>query len=136
MQPVLSLRGISKSFPGVKALQNVQLDLYPGQVTALVGENGAGKSTIVKVLTGIYQPEAGTIAVDGVETAFASPDAASRAGVTAIHQETVLFDEMTVAENIWLGHAPRGRFGLIDLAEQKAGQSGCWPRSGPSWTRI
>lgn len=121
MQPVLSLRGISKSFPGVKALQNVQLDLYPGQVTALVGENGAGKSTIVKVLTGIYQPEAGTIAVDGVETAFASPDAASRAGVTAIHQETVLFDEMTVAENIWLGHAPRGRFGLIDLAEQKAG---------------
>lgn len=121
MQPVLSLRGISKSFPGVKALQGVQLDLYPGQVTALVGENGAGKSTIVKVLTGIYQPDEGTIAVDGVVTPFPTPDAAARAGVTAIHQETVLFDEMTVAENIWLGHAPRGRFGLIDLAEQKAG---------------
>lgn len=121
MQPLLSLRGISKSFPGVKALQNVQLDLYPGQVTALVGENGAGKSTIVKVLTGIYQPDAGTITVDGRETRFSDPDAASRAGVTAIHQETVLFDEMTVAENIWLGHAPRGRFGLIDLAAQRAG---------------
>ncbi|SEM40280.1 rhamnose ABC transporter ATP-binding protein [Gemmobacter aquatilis] len=121
MQPVLSLRGISKSFPGVKALQNVQLDLYPGQVTALVGENGAGKSTIVKVLTGIYQPDGGSIAVDGAVTSFASPDAAAKAGVTAIHQETVLFDEMTVAENIWLGHAPRGRFGLIDLAAQRAG---------------
>lgn len=121
MQPVLSLRGISKSFPGVKALQGVQLDLYPGQVTALVGENGAGKSTIVKVLTGIYQPDEGTIAVDGTPTRFSTPDAAARAGVTAIHQETVLFDEMTVAENIWLGHAPRGRFGLIDLAAQKAG---------------
>ena len=121
MQPVLSLRGISKGFPGVKALQNVQLDLYPGQVTALVGENGAGKSTIVKVLTGIYQPDAGTISVDGVATRFPDPDAAGRAGVTAIHQETVLFDEMTVAENIWLGHAPRGRFGLIDLAAQRAG---------------
>jgi rhamnose transport system ATP-binding protein len=120
MQPVLSLRGISKSFPGVKALQDVQLDLYPGQVTALVGENGAGKSTIVKVLTGIYQPEAGTISVEGVTMAFASPDAAARAGVTAIHQETVLFDELSVAENIWLGHAPRGRFGLIDRAAMRA----------------
>ena len=121
MNPVLSLRGISKSFPGVKALQSVQLDLCPGEVTALVGENGAGKSTIVKVLTGIYQPDEGTISVDGVATRFPTPDAASRAGVTAIHQETVLFDEMTVAENIWLGHAPRGRFGLIDLAAQRAG---------------
>lgn len=120
MQPVLSLRGISKSFPGVKALQEVQLDLYPGQVTALVGENGAGKSTIVKVLTGIYQPDGGTIAVDGVAMAFHSPDAAARAGVTAIHQETVLFDELSVAENIWLGHAPRGRFGLIDVVAMRA----------------
>ena len=61
MQPVLSLRGITKSFPGVRALNGVQLDLYPGQVTALIGENGAGKSTIVKILTGIYQPDDGTI---------------------------------------------------------------------------
>ncbi|QYZ70345.1 sugar ABC transporter ATP-binding protein [Neotabrizicola shimadae] len=114
MHPVLSLRGISKSFPGVKALSGVQLDLYPGQVTALVGENGAGKSTIVKVLTGIYQPDEGTISVNGAETRFPTAEAAAAAGVTAIHQETVLFDELTVAENIWLGHAPRGRFGLID----------------------
>jgi rhamnose transport system ATP-binding protein len=121
MQPVLSLCGISKSFPGVKALQDVRLDLYPGQVTALVGENGAGKSTIVKILTGIYQPDSGTITLDGRETHFPSADAASAAGVTAIHQETVLFDDLTVAENIWLGHAPRGRFGLIDRREMRAG---------------
>lgn len=69
-QPVLSLRGIVKTFPGVRALDGVQIDLYPGQVTALIGENGAGKSTIVKTLTGIYQPDEGQIFVDGVETRF------------------------------------------------------------------
>ena len=112
--PVLRFSGISKSFPGAKASSEVSLELYAGQVKALVGENGAGKSTIVKVLTGIYQPDAGVIEVDGVEMRFASPHAASDAGVTAIHQETVLFDELSVAENIFIGHAPRGRFGLID----------------------
>jgi rhamnose transport system ATP-binding protein len=118
-EPILSLRALSKSFPGVQALQNVQLDLYPGEVTALIGENGAGKSTIVKVLTGIYQPDAGQILLDGAEVRFASAAAAAAAGVTAIHQETVLFDELTVAENIWLGHAPKTWAGLIDLAAQR-----------------
>ncbi|WP_153769343.1 sugar ABC transporter ATP-binding protein [Labrenzia sp. CE80] len=112
--PVLSLKGISKSFPGVKALSDVSLDLYPGQVTALVGENGAGKSTIVKVLTGIYQPEEGEIAVSGNPVRFATAQAAGNAGVTAIHQETVLFDDLSVAENIFIGHAPKTKFGLID----------------------
>jgi len=110
----IRLEGISKSFPGVKALSNVALSLYPGQVTALVGENGAGKSTLVKVLTGIYQPDEGAIFLDRVETRFPSAYAALHAGITAIHQETVLFDELSVAENIFIGHAPRGRFGLID----------------------
>ncbi len=121
MNPLLSLRGISKSFPGVKALSEVQLDLYAGQVTALIGENGAGKSTIVKVLTGVYQPDAGTIAIDGAAVHFPTAQAASLAGVTAIHQETVLFDELSVAENIWLGHAPRTRFGLIDRKAMRDG---------------
>lgn len=121
MTPILRLRGISKSFPGVKALSDVRLDLFPGQVTALIGENGAGKSTIVKVLTGIYQPEAGSIELDGEKVAFTSADSAAKAGVTAIHQETVLFDELSVAENIWLGHAPRGRFGLIDRRAMREG---------------
>ncbi len=117
--PILALDGISKSFPGVKALSDVALKLYPGQVTALVGENGAGKSTMVKVLTGIYQPSAGRILVDGQETRFPTAEDAAHAGITAIHQETVLFDELSVAENVFLGHAPRGRFGLIDWAEMR-----------------
>lgn len=113
-RPVLRLSGVSKSFPGVRALQDVELALYPGQVTALVGENGAGKSTLVKVLTGIYQPDAGQIELDGTPVRFPTALSATQAGVTAIHQETVLFDELTVMENIFLGHQPRTRLGLID----------------------
>ncbi|MDB2369158.1 sugar ABC transporter ATP-binding protein [Octadecabacter sp.] len=114
--PVLALDAVTKTFPGVTALSEVSLELYPGRVTALVGENGAGKSTVVKILTGIYQPDGGAIRVDGDEHQFHTAQAAADAGVTAIHQETVLFDELSVAENIFLGHAPRGRFGLIDTA--------------------
>ena len=111
---VLALEGVTKTFPGVKALSEVSLRLIPGKVTALVGENGAGKSTVVKILTGIYQPDGGAILVDGQPTSFPVPQSASDNGVTAIHQETVLFDELSVAENIFLGHAPRGAFGLIN----------------------
>ena len=117
---VLSLRGLVKTFPGVRALDGVRLDLFPGQVTALIGENGAGKSTIVKLLTGIYQPDEGQILLDGQPVRFANATAAAAAGVTAIHQETVLFDEMTVAENIFIGHAPRTRLGLIDRRAMRA----------------
>ncbi|GHA62230.1 ribose import ATP-binding protein RbsA [Amylibacter ulvae] len=108
---------ITKKFPGVKALDEVNLDLYAGQVTALVGENGAGKSTTVKILTGIYQPDGGTIRIDGDPISFANANAAASAGITAIHQETVLFDELSVAENIYIGHAPKTPFGLIDKTE-------------------
>ncbi|TDL84390.1 sugar ABC transporter ATP-binding protein [Meridianimarinicoccus aquatilis] len=114
---VVSMDLITKTFPGVKALDQVKLDLYPGQVTALVGENGAGKSTTVKILTGIYQTDGGTIRIDGDPVTFGSPNDAAKAGITAIHQETVLFDELSVAENIYIGHAPRNRFGLIDTAQ-------------------
>ena len=104
--PVVSLDGIVKDFPGVRALSSVSLELYAGKVTALVGENGAGKSTIVKVLTGIYQPDDGVITINGKIRTFPTPNHAVRAGITAIHQETVLFDELSVAENIFIGHAP------------------------------
>ncbi|KKX33253.1 sugar ABC transporter ATP-binding protein [Rhizobium sp. LC145] len=112
--PILEMRGISQIFPGVKALDGVSIKLYPGQVTALIGENGAGKSTLVKILTGIYRPNEGEILIDGEPIAFHGAQAAIDAGVTAIHQETVLFDELSVGENIFLGHAPRTRFGTID----------------------
>ncbi|MBF9036125.1 ATP-binding cassette domain-containing protein [Rhodobacterales bacterium HKCCE2091] len=118
--PVLALDGIVKTFPGVRALDGVHLALHPGEVTALVGENGAGKSTVVKILTGIYQPDGGEIRLDGSPVRFPTAQAASEAGITAIHQETVLFDDLTVAENIFVGHAPRGRFGLIDWRGLKA----------------
>ncbi|MGR3803785.1 sugar ABC transporter ATP-binding protein [Marinibacterium profundimaris] len=120
LSPVLELDGVTKTFPGVKALDGVTLRLYPGQVTALVGENGAGKSTVVKIMTGIYQPDGGDIRVDGEAIRFPTAQDAARAGITAIHQETVLFDELSVAENIFLGHAPRTRLGLIDWATMNA----------------
>ena len=128
--PVLELSGIVKTFPGVRALSGVSLELRAGEVTALVGENGAGKSTIVKVLTGIHRPDAGTIRVDGRAVSFAGPRDASDAGITAIHQETVLFDELSVAENVWLGHAPRGRFGLIDRRAMERGAKALLVRVG------
>ena len=113
-EPLLTLTGLSKSFPGVKALADVSLELYPGEVTALIGENGAGKSTLVKSMTGIYQPDAGVIKIRGNLVSLPSPHAAFELGITAIHQETVLFDELSVAENIFLGHAPKTIFGTID----------------------
>lgn len=118
--PILTLTGISKSFPGVRALHNVSLELFPGEVTALIGENGAGKSTLVKTMTGIYQPDGGEIRVAGQVVTLPTAISATNVGITAIHQETVLFDELTVAENIYLGHAPRNRFGMIDWKTMRA----------------
>ncbi|WP_131195081.1 sugar ABC transporter ATP-binding protein [Lichenihabitans psoromatis] len=118
--PVLEMRGISKLFPGVKALEGVDLALHAGRVTALIGENGAGKSTLVKILTGIYRPDAGDILIDGQRVAFDSAEAAQDAKITAIHQETVLFDDLTVAENIYLGHAPKTRLGFVNWAAMNA----------------
>jgi rhamnose transport system ATP-binding protein len=112
--PTLTLSGISKSFPGVKALQEVGLELYPGEVTALIGENGAGKSTLVKILTGVYQPDAGEIRLGDQPVTVPNAEAAFRLGITGTHQETVLFDDLTVAENIFLGHPILNRFGFLD----------------------
>ncbi len=102
--PLFSLNGISKIFPGVKALDNVQLNLYPGQVTAVIGENGAGKSTLVKVMTGIYPPSEGELQFNAQPVSLKTPEDARALGITAIHQETVLFDELSVTENIFAGH--------------------------------
>ncbi len=91
----------------------------PAKSTALIGENGAGKSTLVKVLTGIYQPDAGEITLDGKPVSLGSAHKAFELGITAIHQETVLFDDLSVAENIYLGHAPRTRLGTIDWPKMR-----------------
>src|SRR5690242_8879167 len=112
--PLLALTGVSKRFPGVRALHDASLTLHAGEVTALLGENGAGKSTIVKILTGIYRPDEGRIVIGGREVTFESPRDAWAAGVTAIHQETVMFDELSVAENVFMGHMPVAAGGLVD----------------------
>jgi rhamnose transport system ATP-binding protein len=114
--PVLSLEGVRKHFGGVKALEGVELHLPAGQVTALVGENGAGKSTAVKIMTGIYRPDAGRILIDGKPVELHSTQEAWAHGITAVHQETVMFDELSVAENMFTGHLLRKRTGLVDWA--------------------
>ncbi len=120
VNPILDATGISKSFPGVKALERVDLRLYPGTVTALIGENGAGKSTLVKILTGVYAPDAGRVVLNGKDIAIRDAEAAFHLGITATHQETVLFDELTVAENIFMGHPIRGRLGFLDWKAMRA----------------
>ncbi len=116
---VLSLGGLSKSFPGVRALRDVSFDLKAGEVTALIGENGAGKSTIVKILTGIYVPDEGQIAVNGKPVRFSSPRDSWGAGIAAIHQETVMFDELNVTENIFMGHMPVSGTKLVDWQQMR-----------------
>lgn len=95
--------GLSKSFPGVRALDDVSIDFAPGTVHALVGENGAGKSTLIKILAGAQRPDAGHIELDGAEVKFSSPADSAKHGLAFIHQEPNLVDDLTVAENVLLG---------------------------------
>ena len=118
--PLLEVRNLQKTFPGVRALSGVSFGVRPGEAHALLGENGAGKSTLIKIVSGVYQPDAGEILIDGRVTRFASPEDAKRAGVATIYQELLLFPELTVAENIFLGHAPRAGGGRIDWRAMRA----------------
>jgi len=120
LAPLLAVEGIEKSFPGVRALSGVSFEVAPGEVHALLGENGAGKSTLIKIISGVYQPDAGTIHVDGRPLRFESPDDARRAGIATIYQELLLFRDLSVAENIFMGHAPRSRGGWLDWTAMAA----------------
>ena len=102
-RPLLEMKGVSKSFPGVQALQDVDLNLYPGEVLALLGENGAGKSTLIKILGGVYAPDSGSICVEGRPVQMDSPLTAQRAGVGIIYQEFNLVPALSARENIFLG---------------------------------
>ena len=108
------LRGVSKSFPGVRALEDVDLDLQPGKVHALLGENGAGKSTLIKVLSGVYRPDEGTIEINGRQVRLEGPAQAQGLGIATIHQELLQFPDLSVAENIFLGHPPMRKLRRID----------------------
>src|SRR5215212_6694595 len=112
--PVLEMRGIRKGFPGVVALDGVDLTLRPGEVHMLLGENGAGKSTLMKILSGAYRKDAGEIRFDGRPVEIDSPRDALALGIRVIYQELNLVPHLSAAENIFLGAAPTRGFGVID----------------------
>ncbi|KKM12440.1 hypothetical protein SY88_04505 [Clostridiales bacterium PH28_bin88] len=112
------MKGISRVFPGVKALDNVDFSVAKGEIHALVGENGAGKSTLIKILGGVYYPDDGEILIDGERVEYASPQAAMGAGISIVHQELNLVSYMSVAENLFMGkRPPRNGVGLVDWKE-------------------
>ncbi|MBV9673590.1 MAG: sugar ABC transporter ATP-binding protein, partial [Verrucomicrobia bacterium] len=119
----LALRNVSKSFPGVRALDDVSFEVHSGEVHALLGENGAGKSTLIKIVSGVYPPDFGKLELNGELVHFAHPGEAQARGIATIYQEFSLYPELTVAENIFSGHMPRTIFGAIDWikASREAG---------------
>ncbi|GMA36771.1 hypothetical protein GCM10025876_29750 [Demequina litorisediminis] len=110
--PLVSMRGITISFPGVLALDGVDFFLRPGEVHSLMGENGAGKSTLIKALTGVYAIDAGTIEIAGEQRRLDSTADAQAAGISTVYQEVNLCANLSVGENVMLGHEPRGVFGI------------------------
>ena len=110
---LVEMTGVTKDFPGVHALADASFELRRGEVHALVGENGAGKSTLMKILAGIYRPDAGVIRVAGREVAVSTPREAQDLGISIVHQELNLMAHLTVAQNIFIGREPRGRFPFV-----------------------
>jgi ribose transport system ATP-binding protein len=117
--PLLKVSGLSKAYPGVQALRDIDFDLRPGEVHCLIGENGAGKSTLVKILAGVQTTDEGQVLIAGSPVAFSSPLAAQEAGIACIFQELNVVGGLTVAENIMLGAEP-GRFGFVDRNSNEA----------------
>ena len=121
--PVLQMRGVEKRFGGVRALKGVDFEISAGEVVALAGENGAGKSTLMKILGGVHQPDAGEILIDGAPVAIHSVADATRYGISFIHQELNVLENLDVAANVFLGREPL-RGGFLDLLTVRK----CMPR--------
>ena len=119
-EPLLTMTGIVKVFPGARALDGVDLDVRPGEVHALLGQNGAGKSTLIKVLAGAHQPDEGTITWRGEQVRLSHPQAAMKLGIATIYQELDLVDGLSVAENVY----PRSRAQYGWLFEAGHGEHG------------
>jgi ABC-type sugar transport system ATPase subunit/ribose/xylose/arabinose/galactoside ABC-type transport system permease subunit len=118
---LIQCQRISKGFSGVRVLEDVDFDIRGGEVHTLMGENGAGKSTLMKIVAGVHRPDSGAIRFNGHEVTIPSPQAAGRLGIALIHQEPLSFPDLSVAENIFLGHAlPRGKFGQLDWTAMNA----------------
>ena len=114
LEPIIELSSITKQFGAVQALRGVNLSLYASEVHALVGENGAGKSTLVKILAGIHRPDSGTMKFGGEAVELRSPTQAQALGIAVVQQEPMLFPDLDVAENVFMGRHPRDRFGRVD----------------------
>jgi rhamnose transport system ATP-binding protein len=126
----LEVHDVTKSFGAVAAVQGVSFPLYPGEAHALVGENGAGKSTIVKMLAGVHRPDTGTLRVDGVDVDFAGPGDAKAAGIAVIYQEPTLFPDLSVAENIAMGNQPLTKLRQLDRKTMHANAERLFHRLG------
>src|SRR5262245_52424482 len=110
----ISIHGVSKDYPGVRALDGISLDIAAGETVAIVGENGAGKSTLMKILAGVITDYSGEVQLDGQAVRFAGTRDAERAGISIIHQELNLVEQLSAAANIFLGRELRTRWGLLD----------------------
>ena len=109
---IVRMEGISKRYPGVQALENVDFAVSRGEIRALIGENGAGKSTLIRLLTGAESPTAGRISVDGETMSHMTPARAERLGIGCVYQNLILAEHLTVAENVWMGRLP-SRLGFV-----------------------
>lgn len=120
MTPILKLENIEKSFPGVRALHNMQIELMKGELLAVCGENGAGKSTLMKVITGVYRADSGNIYLEGQRVTIREPNDAYSKGIAIIFQETSLFKDLTVLENLFVGHEPFKKVGIFERVDYDA----------------
>src|SRR3989449_3075267 len=125
---VLEIRGISKRFGSIQALDDVSLKLQAGEIHALLGENGAGKTTLIKIMTGVEQPDAGEALVDGRAVRVGSALEAQALGIAAVYQEPMIFPDLSVAENIFISHRDRGR--IVDRAKMRRDAAGVLERLG------
>ena len=121
MPAILKIRGITKTYPGVRALQDVSFDVERGSIHAIMGENGAGKSTLMQIIAGAQPPTAGTLEFDGKEVRFANPAEAQAIGIAIVYQELNLSPNLSIAENLFLGIEPRAGGAFVDRPALKTG---------------
>lgn len=136
MTPLVELKNISLSFGGVRAVDNVSLDLYPGEVVGLLGHNGAGKSTLIKILAGAYQMDEGEIWIEGKKANIHSPRDARRHNIETIYQTLALADNLDAPSNLFLGRELTNKFGLVDDARMEAETRTIMARLNPNFKKI
>ncbi|AXI49705.1 MULTISPECIES: ATP-binding cassette domain-containing protein [Sulfitobacter] len=136
MTPLVELKNISLSFGGVRAVDNVSLDLYPGEVVGLLGHNGAGKSTLIKILAGAYQMDEGEIWIEGKKASIHSPRDARRHNIETIYQTLALADNLDAPSNLFLGRELTNKFGLVDDARMEAETRKIMARLNPNFKKI